>query len=89
MSGDRNAPILEAFCNNAITDQSIKLQLASIIDYNADNINEEISKAFTLLTKLLGDGRKLMNNSQRPVSLKVDVVKSSVSSKTATDFTQT
>ena len=83
MSGDQNALILKAFCKIASTDPGIHLQLASIIDYNASNINDEINKAFALLTKLLGDGRKSSSHSQRPTNAKVNVYKASAASATA------
>ena len=43
MGGHRNALILESFCNNTSADSGIKIQLVIIINYNAENTNEEIS----------------------------------------------
>ncbi|CAI5714007.1 unnamed protein product [Peronospora farinosa] len=83
MGGDQNALILEAFCKNASTDPGIQLQLASVIDYNATNINDEINKAFTLLTKLLGDGRKSSSHSQRSSNAKANINRASAASVTA------
>ena len=82
--GDQNALILEAFCKNTSTDPGIQLQVASIIDYNASNINDEINKAFTLLTKLLYDGRKSSSHSQCPPNAKMNVNRASAASVTAT-----
>ena len=84
MSGDQNALILKAFCKIASTDPGIHLQLASIIDYNASNINDEINKAFTLLTKLLYDGRKSSSHSQCPPNAKMNANRASAASVTAT-----
>ncbi|CAI5703791.1 unnamed protein product [Peronospora effusa] len=83
MGGDQNALILEPFCKNASTDPGIQLQLASVIDYNATNINDEINKVFTLLTKFLGDGSKSSIHSQRSSNAKANVNRASAASATA------
>ena len=84
LGGDRNALILEAFCSNSSSNPGIKLHLESVIKYNDGNINEEISESFTLLTKLLGDGRKSTNIGQRPINLKANMIQAYAASATAT-----
>ena len=83
MSGDRNFLIIRAFCKNASAYSGILLQLASIINYNAENINEKINKLFLLLKRLSGDGRKTIDRNPRPIDLKANVIEASAATATA------
>ena len=62
MSDNRNPGILKPFFNNVSADPGIKPKLSPGIKYNGAYANEEISIPFTLITKLMDDGRKSISN---------------------------